>query len=396
MRKKVFKYGIMFMIVFSFCCCKKSYSPPEINANHLFLSVDGLINTGLNSTSTVTLTRSQNLSDTVASIPEKSATVIIKSNTGASYQLIDTGSNGIYVSPVLSLNPAEPYSLSITTANGSQYTSDPVFSKQPPPIDSVSWTLGFDGAADAQAVNIYVNTHDPSGKTRFYRWDFIETWAHDVIYRTFYSILPNKKIEYISDSNQHPWHCWTNAPSTNILLGSAGGLSADVISVAPITRIYQNDPRLDIKYSILVKQYALDSSAYDYWLLVQRQSETLGGLFDIQPAQLSGNIHNLKDPGESVYGYVSASSVQQQRIFINNENLPGWKSIQTQQCKLALFTPEPGLNQDINTYYYTDPNFTFYYYDYNGLSGPTQILITPACLDCTFQGGSTIKPSFWQ
>jgi Domain of unknown function (DUF4249) len=381
MLKNIFKYGMMLMVIFSFCCCKKSYAPPVINANHMFLSVDGLINTGPSNISTFKLTRSQNLSDTVPSIPEKGATVTIKDGAGKSYPLTDTGSNGIYVSTKLSLYPTQEYTLSVLTADGNQYASDPVVSKQPPPIDSVNWTLGFDGAANTQAVNIYVNTHDPTNQTHFYRWDFIETWAHDAIYKTFYSIL-NKKIVYVSDSNQHPWHCWTNTPSTNILLGSSGGLSADVISRAPIARIYQNDPRLDIKYSILVKQYALDSSAYDYWLLVQRQSESIGGLFDIQPAQLTGNI--------------SASAVQQQRIFISNQELPDWKSVSTQQCTQYIFTPEPALNQGINDYLNTDPNFTFFHYDVDTNGMGIQILITTGCINCTFQGGSTVKPSFWQ
>lgn len=386
---------MMLMVVFSFCCCKKSYTPPEVNANHLFLAVDGLINTGINSVSTFKLTRSQNLSDTVPSIPEKGATVTIINEAGTSYPLIDTGSNGIYVSTVLSLDPAQQYTLSITTADGNHYASDPVISKQPPPIDSVTWTLGFDGAANAQAVNIYVNTHDPSNKIRFYLWDFIETWTHESLYRTFY-LIQNKRIVYVSDSNQHSWHCWTNAPSTNILLGSSGGLSTDVISQAPITRIYQNDPRLDIKYSILVKQYALDSSAYDYWMLVQKQSESLGGLFDIQPAQLIGNIHNLKNPTEPVYGFISASGVQQERIFISNQDLPGWKSVPTQQCKEDIYTPQPLQGQEIDGYYDIDPNFTFLRFDIDSNGEPVQILITPACLDCTFQGGSTVKPTFWQ
>ena len=139
----------------------------------------------------------------------------------------------------------------------------------------------------------------------------------------------------------------------------------------------------------------MDSSAYDYWLLVQRQSETLGGLFDIQPAQLIGNIHNLKAPAEPVYGYVSASGVQQQRIFISNQDLPGWKSVPTQTCNQDVFTPEPSLNQDINDYLIIDPNFTFFHYDVDSNGVPVQILITPACIDCRFQGGSTVKPPFW-
>src|SRR4249920_554732 len=111
MLKDIFKYGMMLTAIISFCCCRKSYSPPEVNFNHMFLSVDGLINTGPNNISTFKLTRSQKLSDTVPSIPEKGATVAIRDGTGASYPLTDTGSNGIYVSSLLSLDPSQQYSL---------------------------------------------------------------------------------------------------------------------------------------------------------------------------------------------------------------------------------------------------------------------------------------------
>jgi hypothetical protein len=395
MLKNVFKYGMMGMVIFIFYCCRKSYSPPEINANYLFLSVDGTINTGANGVSSIKLTRSQKLSDTVPSIPELGATVSIKNAAGISYPLIDTGANGIYVSSALSLDPTQQYTLSVLTSDGNQYASDPVMPKQTPPIDSVTWILGFDSAANTQAIKIYLNTHDPSNNTRYYRWDFIETWTHESLFRTFY-LVQNKQIVYVTDTTQHAWHCWTNAPSTNILLGSSSGLSADIILQAPVTKIYQNDPRMDIKYSMLVRQYALDSSAYDYWLLVQKQSQSLGGLFDIIPSQLVGNMHNLTKPSEPVYGYVSASLVQQQRIFINNEDLPGWKSVPTQQCTQDVFTPDPAQGQRLYDYDNIDPNFTFFHYDVDPHGVAVQILITPACLDCTFQGGSTVKPPFWQ
>lgn len=383
------------MILFSFYSCRKSYAPPEVNANHRFLSIDGLINIEPNSVSRFKLTRSQNLSDTVPSIPELGAAVSIMNAAGMSYPLVDTGVNGIYVSSSLSLDPVQQYTLSVVTADGNQYVSDPSTPKQTPPIDSVTWILGFDSAAGSPAVNIFVNTHDQSGKTRFYRWDFIETWAHESIFRTFY-LIQNKLIVYVSDTTQHAWHCWTSAPSTNILLGSSERLGADIISGSPIARIYQNDPRLDIKYSMLVRQYALDSSAYDYWVQVQKQSQTLGGLFDIIPTQLVGNMHNLTNPSEPVYGYVSASTMQQQRIFISNEDLPGWKSVPTQKCTQDVFTPDPYQGQGILDYNNIDPNFTFYHFDVDSKGIPVQILITPACLDCTYQGGSTIKPPFWQ
>jgi len=394
MRKEVIKYILIFFTVSMVADCRKSFAPPELNYNHLYLAVDGFINTTPNSISNIKLTRSQKLSDTVPSIPERGATVTIKNTAGGSYPLIDTGSNGIYVSAALTLDPVQQYFLSITTSDGSQYVSDPVTPKQTPPIDSVTWALAPDGAADSEAVKIYVNTHDPSNSTHYYRWDFIETWTHEPLFRTFY-LVQNKQIVYVSDTTLHAWHCWTTLPSTNILLGSSAGLNADIISQALIYKVYQNDPRMDIKYSILVRQYAIDTSAYDYWLLVQKQSQSLGGLFDIIPSQLVGNVHNLTKPSEPVYGYISASSVQQQRIFISNQDLPGWKSVPTQQCLQDVFTPEPSLGQRLFDYNNIDPNFTFYRFDSSSLTGPVQILISPGCIDCTFQGGSTIKPSFW-
>jgi hypothetical protein len=402
MHKEMVKYSLIFLTVYMVADCRKSYAPPETNYNHLYLSVDGQINTTPNSVSSIKLTRSQKLSDTFPALTESGATVNIVNTAGISYPLTDTGLNGVYVSDLLTLDPTQKYILSITTKDGNQYASDPITSKQTPPIDSVYWTLGTDGATGEQVVNIFLNTHDPSNNTRLYRWDFTETWEHQSLYQSPYLII-NSKIVLVNDATQHAWDCWTSAPSANILLGSSVELSTDIISGAPIARIYENDPRVDIRYSMLIRQYAIDAPAYDYWALVQRQSETLGGLFDIQPAQLTGNIHNLKVPSEPVYGYVSASTVEEKRIFISNQDLPGWKSVSMQKCTQSVHFLDTPEQNDLYTYYNTDPNFTFYEFGTipsnqpgGAPIGPLQFLITPACLDCTFQGGSTVKPPFWQ
>jgi hypothetical protein len=275
--------------------------------------------------------------------------------------------------------------------------SDPVTPKQTPPIDSVSWTIGPDEIAQTQALYIFVNTHDPANNTHFYRWDFTETWKHEALYKDYYTVQ-NGYYFLSPDTTSKNWNCWNNASSTNILLGSSAALSADIISQAPLTKIFQNDPRMDIRYSILVRQYALDAPAYDYWALVQKQSQTLGGLFDIQPARLTGNLHNLKDPAEPVYGYVSASSIKEKRIFINNQELPGW--IPTpMQCTQYVFRPDsiPGDSIWYRRYYKNiDPNFTFFEFSKDPKNIRIQLFISTACVDCTFQGGSTIKPPFWQ
>src|SRR4030095_9484524 len=98
------------------------------------------------------------------------------------------------------------------------------------------------------------------------------------------------------------------------------------ISQVRIANFLKDEPKLDIKYSALVRQYPLDAEAYKYWLTVQKNSQSLGGLFDLQPSQITGNIHGVTNPNDPVFGYISASSVQEQRIFISNRSLPDWKS----------------------------------------------------------------------
>ncbi len=90
-----------------------------------------------------------------------------------------------------------------------------------------------------------------------------------------------------------------------------------------VATITKDDPKMDIGYSMLVRQYPLDQQAYTYWLNVQKNSQSLGGLFDLQPGQLPGNIHGVTNPKDPVVGYVSACSIAEKRIFISNSQLPG-------------------------------------------------------------------------
>ena len=120
--------------------------------------------------------------------------------------------------------------------------------------------------------------------------------------------------------------CWSTVPSQNIVLGSSVTLSQDVISHIPVAHILQNDPKMDIGCSFLIRQYPLTEEGYNYWLTVQKNSQSLGGLFDLTPADIKGNLHCITHPDLPVFGYVSASTVQDKRIYISNKSLPGWQS----------------------------------------------------------------------
>jgi hypothetical protein len=383
------KYFLLAGIVLSSLMCRKSYEPPAIKASNHFLAVDGFINTGSFSTTTINLSRSLNLLDSIPNLPELNAQVQIQSANGAVFPLTDTGFNGTYVSAQLSLDPIQKYQLSVTTSDGNKYLSDLVMPQSSPPIDSLNWEVVPDPSTGTERVNIYANAHDQTNNTRYYRWDYTETWQHHSNLETFWGLKDS--LEYPIFPDESTYNCWSSDSSASIILGTSIALSSDVISRALVASFLQNDLKLDVDYSILVRQYPLSFEGYRYWLTVQKNSQSLGGLFDLQPSQIDGNIHSVTNLNDPVLGYISASSVQQKRLFISNKSLPGWQSAQPYDCPIDIVQSNPG---NPLVWSYPDPRYQLWYY----VSGPPPLMkITyKECLDCRFQGGVNVKPPYWQ
>jgi hypothetical protein len=389
-RKSRGKYLFVAWLSLFLANCRKPYEPPPIKSSNHYVSVDGFINTSPFGVTTITLTRSLNLTDTIPILPELNAQVTIKSSNGATFLLVDTGFNGVYVSGLLNLDPSLQYQLSVTTSDGNIYASDLVNSKPAPPIDSVTWGLVDDANLGTQALNIYVNAHDETGKTQYYRWDYVETWQHESPMQTYWGVKDS--LAYPIDPSESTFDCWTTAHSTSIILGSSINLSSDVISHGLITSFAKNDPKLDIKYSMLLRQYPLDFESYKYWLTIQKNSQSLGGLFDIQPSQIDGNFHSITNPKDPAFGYISACSVQEYRMFVSNSSLPGWKSNPPEECPVKIIPSNP---DNYLIWDYPDTAFQLWYFVSNLPAPPTLKITHKDCLDCRFQGGSNIKPSFW-
>jgi hypothetical protein len=366
--------------------CRKNYDPPVIEAIHHFLSVDGFVNTGTNAISAFTLSRSRNLYDTATDYPaELNAHLTIMGSSGNSYSLLDTFGTGVYTTAPLNLDGSQSYKLAITTSDNNQYESDFVFPKPVPKIDSVNWMLTDDPVSGEQ-INIFVNTHDPNEATHYYRWDFLETYEHVAFFEASWYLVNGLVYPY-TNYDSATYYCYTTLPARNILLGSSIMLSHDVISQALINTIPKDDSRLDINYSILVRQYPLNEDSYKYWLTIQKNAQSLGGLFDLQPSEIKGNFHSLTQSGTPVLGYLSAGTVSEKRIFINHSSVPGWRSTIFISCPLKVALVDP-LNYQIYNFY--DPDYGPYYF-----SGAGLVVAPNICIDCRLQGGTNHKPDYW-
>jgi hypothetical protein len=361
--------------------CRQPYAPPAITNPNRYLVVDGFINTGANTVTTFNLNRTRNLGDsTVTGIPELNAQISVISSNGAGYPLTDTAGTGIYTSAPLTLDVTQQYHISITTSAGEKFSSDAVPCVATPPIDSVFWRQPND-------LTIYVSTHDPTDNTHYYRYDYNETWQHNSQLQTAWGVA-NGMI-YPVDSITQKDSCWTTDTSANILLASSAAETQSVIAGFPLLTIPNSDQKIEILYSILVRQYAITEDAYNYWQLIRTTTQDVGTLFDVQPTQLTGNIHCTSNPAEPVIGYISAATVQQQRIFILYESVTNWLKNQAAfGCDTVMISYD-----DLNPFVYTypNPNYAPWYFI---TFGPL-VLASTDCLDCTLLGGKNIPPPYW-
>jgi len=380
--KNAIKIVIYFLTFNVISGCRKPYTPPEITSPGTFLVVEGVINTGSDST-VISLSHTVSISGKTVANPQTKAIVTVESDQNATYSLTEI-TGGKYISTGLNLDNARQYRLRIKTLDNRQYVSDFVAVKITPQIDSI----GFNIDNVRGGVQVYVNAHDVGGKTRYYRWDYTETWAFHSRYTS--GFVTNGTAIGTRTPSQLVYNCFASAPSTNILIASSAALQQDIIYQTPLSLIPSTSEKIETRYSILLHQYALTGDAYNFWSNIKKNTEELGSIFDAQPSTAIGNIHNTNNPSEVVIGYISASTVQTKRIFISNSQLPQtWVTIYPYQCNIdSIFSqriPEliPLKNTEIPLYMFITPT------NLTGFSASSS-----NCVDCTIRG-FTKPPSFW-
>jgi len=377
------------LIILLIAGCRQRYDSPVKSPVTGYLVVDGVINSGPDSTA-ITLSRTTKF-DNKSIVYETGAAVNVQGEDSSVHLLTESG-KGLYVAGNLHLNNALKYRLRISTSDGKKYASDFAAIKNNPPIDSISWKLENGG------LQLYINTHDPLNNTRYYQWYFDETWE---IHSSYTSSLKYKIVQgggvitysvVYRDSSTFSWDpsiitCWQFNKPYNIFISSTAKLSQDIIYL-PLQFIPKASVKLSALYSMHLKQYAWTKEGYEFLDRMRKNTETTGSVFDPQPSELNSNIHNIADATEPVIGYFNICPVQQSRIFIRNGDVPGWgyssncTSVEIENISDSIMRKGIGLLPT----------------EVVKLSPLGTIAIftaaTPECVDCTLRGTNK-KPAYW-
>ena len=402
-------YRFVFLYVISallfMAGCREPFNPSIVTESSNYLVVEGFLNLGEGATN-IYLSRTTKVNEPGIKVPELNASLQVEGTSGLTFSLHEMGGGRYSVEGII-YDPSDEYRLRIITSDGKEYLSDFVATKATPAIDSISWKR------DREGVTVYVNAHDPTNATRYYLWEYEETWEYRSPFTTDYDYEEPDGEVINRDKSINIERCWNYGGSDQLIIGTTAKLSQDVVHLFPLLSIPEGNIKLSQLYSILVRQYALSSEAYEYLRLMKSNTESVGSIFDPQPSGLRGNIHAVEDPNEPVIGYVFAANVEEQRIFIERAEVPDWSYVFS--CPDMKFVD---LNVDSLNWNYLDiaPNplpkdpdlttlneFDSVYRKPPGLHKP----IRPAsdsdgwmsqkaeCVDCRLRGGINIKPDFW-
>jgi len=256
-----------------------------------------------------------------------------------------------------------------------------------PELDSIYWELGYQETPDPDftrpGIQFYLDMSGESTDSRNIIWQVDESWEYWAsligthIMRDWGAAVPFKTNVIFK--------CWKHFPLDHVFIASTRSQSANELRKLPLNFVSNETERLSVTYSLNVKQQSLSSAAYDYWKRMNDQAVESGGLYEKQPASVTGNIYNMDDPEEIVLGNFYATQQKEKRIFVKNNVLFDFY-VPHIDCEFES-TSTLWRNRDkikLPIYIYNPGNFqpTFW--------GPED------CFDCRLQGGDTIRPIYWE
>lgn len=251
--------------------------------------------------------------------PETGAVVTLHEEGGNTYPLFEE-LPGQYILPIglMNANPGLNYHIAVNLLNGEVYESTPDRMPEVTAQDSLYVQFVLEERVNENGVTLqnyfheaYINSRIPqTDKPLFIRWEVQET----------YQLFPVDLEEF---NEIEPPPCYiTDYPDPqrinlfNNFEFDAGTFSNLLVAKRPLNYAFK------ALYFTNLYQYSLSESAYTYWENIAKNINQAGSIFDTPPATVKGNIFNVNNPQEAVFGYFEAAAVKVQRVSVSDESAP--------------------------------------------------------------------------
>jgi hypothetical protein len=182
--------------------------------------------------------------------------------------------------------------------------------------------------------------------------------------------------------------CWKTDPVHQIYTASTEDLSESVILGFPLHYVSFDNREFSIRYSLNIRQLTITQKAQEYWNEVKELNSSNEGLYTKVPFQISGNVTCTTHGDEKVLGYFLAAGVDERRIFFNRPSPP----VEMYYSVCVLTGP------DYEAYGWMfrnkDPREWPLYVTMDAQG--TNALPVQECVNCLLNGGSIVKPDFWE
>ncbi len=334
--------------------------------------------------------------------PEPNANVKIVDNMGNEFVFQETVA-GTYVSTVVFEAEADnEYRLLVTTGNGRSYVSEKRRLPTVAQIDNlyaerITHDDGIDGIA------IYVDSFDPSGGSRNYRYEYEETYkiiapkwvSQDLVVTVPGPGIPPCAVEVVPRENEERI-CYATDNSNSIILEDTNGLEEDRVSRLLVRFINRDNYIISHRYSILVRQLVQSNSASAFFETLDEFSNAQSLFSETQPGFLSANVFSEDGTDEKVLGYFDVATVSERRIFFDYDDFfPGEPLPSYIVPCLESAPPLRSLGGACVLSAMVENDLVRYIGD-NGTDpgeGP-HVVVSRICGDCTVLGTNEV-PEFW-
>lgn len=381
-------------------------------------------------TQKILLSRTSLLDEEFFPKPESNATVAVIGSDSSVFSFVEN-EHGLYEStvPFNAVSGVE-YQLEITTDNGFNYGSSKMQLTQSTLIEKINVEREININNEEEVV-ISINAVDPTGNSRYYRFEYEETYKilsplyfplelipHDVIF----PIPPNTinlfntprivdllvEIQY---REEQEIICYNTVKSNSIILANTVDLLDDKLVNFKVRYINKSDYIIAHRYSILVKQYVQSREAYSYYETLKSFSDSEDVFSENQTGFIEGNVFSVNNNNENVIGFFEVSSVDKQRVFFNYQDLFDEESLNPYYTRCDQFWQPPLLEESADHEIIRSPlldlvnqGFQLYDLDFNPAEqdyffhpyeeGPFT-LVLGHCGDCTVLGTNK-QPDFWR